>query len=351
MAIKLKQIQGGLQLQSDITNVKTVVGDENNGLVKKVNDLEDVVEVLNGDENTDGSVANSIKVAKEEIQEQLDGKAEAVHTHEADEIVESEEKQFVSAAKKAQYDENTIFTTDMLTVNGLGGIAAGSDLNNMPVQDLLTKLLFPYVAPTISASGTPNGGTFEKGNNQTITNVKAVVTKKSEKITKVEIFQGGTSLGVKEGTEVQNGGTFNFPVNVPVNSTNVQLTAKVTDALNKTYAANTGAFNFHYPYYMGVVAADKTTLTGDEIKALTKKIEGKGNKSHLFTTNNQRVVFAYPASHGNLRQIMDANNFDSTAAFVKGQVTVNGLDGQDVLYNVYINGASTVTGFKFTFNY
>ena len=55
---------------------------------------------------------------------------------------------------------DNLFQSDMLTVSSLGGISAGTDLNNMSIQDVLTKLLYPYVAPSISASivYSPTGG-------------------------------------------------------------------------------------------------------------------------------------------------------------------------------------------------
>ena len=278
------------------------------------------------------------------------GVYEVVHFEtNVEQVVENENKQFVSAEKKAQYDENTIFNTDMVTVNALGGIKAGEDLNNMPVQQLLTKLLYPYVAPTISATGTPNGGTFEKGNNQTVTNIKAVVTKKSEKITKVEVFDGSTSLGVKEGAEVENGGTFSFPVSVPV-SANKNFQAKVTDASGKVVSANTGSFSFVYPYYMGVCAED-AEINADLVKGLTKKVEAKANKSHAFTCDYQRMIFAYPKAHGKLKSIIDPNNFDVTATFGVQEVSIVGLDGTAQAYYVYVSGAATVNSFKVQYKY
>ena len=295
-------------------------------------------------------VTDAIEAKIAEIEATLENKADKDHRHSADDIDETEEKQFVSAEKKTQYDENTVYTNEMATVNALGGIAAGTSFDNMPVKDVLTKLLYPYIAPTISATGTPNGGTFEKGNNQTITNVRAVVGKKSERITKVEVFNGNTSLGVKEGSEVASGGTFNFAVSVPVPSTNVQLTAKVTDATNKTYAANTGSFNFVYPYYMGVCAED-ATINEALVESLTKKVEAKGTKTHAFTCNYQRMVFAYPKAHGALKSIIDPNNFDVTGTFGRQEVSITGLDGTTQTYYVYVNSASTVSNFSMKFNY
>ena len=279
------------------------------------------------------------------------GEYEVVHLEtNVDQVIETEEKQFVSEAKKAQYDENTVYTNDMATVNTLGGIAAGTTFDNMPVSEVLTKLLYPYVAPTYSVAGTPNGGTFEKGNAQTITNVKVTVGKKSERITKVEVLNGSTSLVVKEGTEVQNGGTFNFPVNVEVPSTNVQLTAKITDAAGKSYTSKTGAFTFVYPYYMGV-CGENAEINEALIEGLTKKIEAKGNKSHAFTCDYQRMIFAYPKAHGKLKSIIDPNNFDVTGTFGVQEVSITGLDGTAQTYYVYVNSASTVSNFTMKFNY
>lgn len=245
-----------------------------------------------------------------------------------------------------------IFETDQLTINAVGGIKTNTDLNGKSWQEIIDAMFYPYTKPVISVTGTPNGGVYEKGNTQTITNVKVVVTKKSKKITKVEVFNGATSLGSKTGTEVENGGTFNFAVSVPVNSINVQLTAKATDETGDSgvSSATTGAFTFVYPYYVGIcddgVAIDETLF-----KNLTKKIENKANKSISYTTNNQRMVFAYPKSYGTIKSIIDPNNFDVTATFTSTTVSVTSLDGTVQDYYVYVNGASTQSNFTMKFNY
>lgn len=278
------------------------------------------------------------------------GKYEVVYLEtSADQVETDSERQFVSEAEKTQFNENTVYTNDMPTVNAIGGIAAGTSFNNMPVSQVLTKLLYPYVAPTVSASSNPNGGIFEKGNNQKVTKITANVGKKSEKITKVEFLDGSSSLGVKEGAEVQNGGTIAITTDIAVNS-NKNFSVKVTDAANKTYTANTGSFNFVYPYYMGV-CSENADINEELVKRLTKKIEAKGNKSHAFTCDFQRMVFAYPKSHGKLRQIIDPNNFDVTGTFGIQEVSITGLDGTAQDYYVYVNSASTVSNFNMKFNY
>ena len=267
----------------------------------------------------------------------------------ADQVECDAERQFVTEAEKTQFNENTVYTNDMPTVNSIGGIAAGTTFDNMPVNEVLTKLLYPYVAPQVGANSNPNGGTFEKGNTQTVTRITANVTKKSEKISKVEFLDGGTVLETKAGAEVQNGGSISITTDIAVNS-NKNFQVKVTDAANKVYTANTGNFNFVYPYYMGV-CAENATIDEALVKRLTKKVEGKGNKSHAFTCDFQRMVFAYPKSHGRLRQIIDPNNFDVTGTFGVHEVNITGLDGTAQAYYVYVNSASTVSNFNMKFNY
>ena len=246
--------------------------------------------------------------------------------------------------------QSNTLETDMTVINSIGGISAGSNLNGMTTLEILNKLIFPYVAPTYSAVGTPNGGFYEKGNNQVITNVKVTVTKKSEKITKIEVFDGSTSLGYLEGVDIENGGTFNFNVNVEVNSINKQLTVTITDASNNSYTTKTGTFNFIYPYYVGVCEVNDE-ITETLIKGLTKRIEAKGSKSISYTTNNQKMVFAYPSSYGNIVKILDPNSFDVTNTFNKTAISIIGLDGTAQNYYVYTNSASTVTNFAMKFNY
>ena len=68
-------------------------------------------------------------------------------------------------ATKEELEEkaSNLFKADMDIVAPLGGIEVGADLNDMSIQDILTKLLYPYVKPTVTASiiYSPTGGTYE----------------------------------------------------------------------------------------------------------------------------------------------------------------------------------------------
>ena len=102
--------------------------------------------------------------------------------------------------------------------------------------------------------------------------------------------------------------------------------------------------------YTGV-CADGATIDEALVTGLTKKVEAKGNKNVSYTCNNQCMVFAYPASYGNLKKIIDPNNFDVTGTFAKSTVNITTADSQSTAYNVYVNEASTVSGFTMSFQF
>lgn len=257
----------------------------------------------------------------------------------------NEEKQKLQTAAN-----NAVFTNNTPTVQAHGGVPVGKTFNNVPVNEVLNMILYPWVAPAVSAQikVPSNCGVKEFGDVQNVTSIGVTVTKKSSNITKVEIFDGSESLGVKT-EEVANGGTFNFTVDKQVSS-NKNYTAKVTDAEEKITTANTGTFTFVYPYYWGVLDAS-AAVDEAAVKGLTKQIVTKGNKSNKFTATNQKICFAYPKSYGALANIKDQNNFDVTGTFTRTEVTITGLDKTPQAYYVYTNSPSTITGFGMNFNY
>ena len=256
------------------------------------------------------------------------------------------------ATAKTYVDEQDIFEIDMLTVNAHGGIAANTDLNGLTTHEILKKILYPYVEPALgNATASPNGGTYEKGVTKTITSVSISITKKSEAITSVALYNGSSLIEEKTGDSVKNGGTITFSnVNVVVPTDGNQLTVKVTDAANKTYEKKTSSMTFVYPYYMGSCAAG-TAIDETLVESLTKKVESKGNKSNSFTVSDGHMVFAYPKAHGVLKSILDPNNFETIGNYTRSEVSVTGLDGTAQTYYVYVSGATTVSGFTVNFKY
>ena len=222
-------------------------------------------------------------------------------------------------------------------------------------------LLFPYVAPSITkTSRTAAATTLENGAEQTLSSCSITVAKKSKAITKISLYNGSTLLDSKEGDAVANGGTFTFNGfdAITVNKSNNPNLKFVVDDESKASAAtaNVGASTFVYPYYWGVCAKG-ATIDEALVEGLTKSIQSKANSQAVtYDCDNQCMVFAYPhdttisgLNYGNLVSILDPNNFETIGGYTKHIVSITGLDGKAVSYNVYVSGAGSATGFKVTY--
>lgn len=249
---------------------------------------------------------------------------------------------------------DTVYNNSTETLISVGGIPAGSTFENKTIKQMLDLLLYPYVAPVVSCSSSPkNGGTYEYGNTQTITSVTVNVTKKARDITKVEIFNGAESLGSKtEGVEA--GGTFVFDVNVPINGTEVQIKATVTDSDGKTVNATAGKFSWVYPFFYGVSDKAAAEFTSEDVLVLKKDVSAKGSKSYTYTTTNNKAVIAYPKTYGTLKKVTDSSGVtDYTNSFgIPSTISVTSAEPSwgPVDYYVYTSGNATVTGFQYKFS-
>ena len=286
------------------------------------------------------------------VQETIDNmKSEFdTHTHNASEIIEDPDHQFVTQEEKDIIANGTTYSNDIPTYVEHGGVGLGVTFADKTIKEMFDMILYPYVAPIVSTSvvSPSNGGTFEIGSTVTITKVRVSATIKSNKLTKIQVVHGTTTVADKT-DGVANGGTFDFNTSYPITA-NATLTAKVTDDTGSIVSKNTGTFTFVYPIYHGALDSD-IAPTESQIKALTKHIETKGTKTYSFTTANERFLFAYPKSYGALSEIYDQNNFNVTDTFVQYTVPVVCLDSKSVEYYVYVSERSTVTNFTNKFQW
>ena len=229
----------------------------------------------------------------------------------------------------------------------VGGIAKGEKLSEVTFVEFADKLLHPYVDTSgVGLSLTPtNGGTFEMGTTQTVTGATVRWTAGSQQVNKAEVLVGGSPVGE---AQVSSGTSVAVTVTDSITA-NKTFTARATDP-TKAYTGGNVTFTFVYPFYWGVVASgspvDSAAITG-----LTKSVTVKGNKTVSYTTSGvQQAVFAFPASYGNLKSIMDQNNFENIDTFTKSTVEVTGLDGTPQQYNVYVSNVN-VQAFSYTFKF
>lgn len=287
----------------------------------------------------------NVEEAITELEEDMES-----HTHNASEIIEDSDHQFVNQEEKDIITNGTTYTNDIPTYVEHGGVGIGTTFQEKTIKEMFDLILYPYVSPIVSASvlSPSNGGTFELGATVTITKVRVTAQIKSNKLIKIQVVHGTTTVAGKT-DGVANGGTFDFNTSYPITNS-ATLTAKVTDDTQSIVSKNTGTFTFVYPIYHGALDLDSVP-TSDQIKALTKHIETKGTKIYSFTCDNEKFVFAYPKSYGALSEIYDQNNFNVTDTFVQYTVPIICLDGKSVEYYVYVSERTTVTAFNNKFQW
>ena len=222
-------------------------------------------------------------------------------------------------------------------IGGAGGASTADaveyvndTISSATVEEALNKLIsdYYYVKPSINSfTATPNGGIFEVGHV-----VSAPITF-NWNYNKDITTQTLTDCTLAD--ETVRTATYNTDI-----TANKTFTLSANDGKNNV--SKSISYTFVSPYYVGVSDTDILDETG--IKALTKKVEVKGNKTISYTNSQNYMVFAYPSSYGTIKKVVDINGFDVTSSFKLSNVTVNSVN-----YNVYVSNKVTGT-FKMTFS-
>lgn len=241
-------------------------------------------------------------------------------------------------------EEQITFSNNLGTTQALGGIKKGEVLSGLTGVEILNKLLFPYVAFSVSMSTTAAGGTKEVGTSYTVSTATVYITMGSAPIYSIIIKRGSTVLLTKTSGIVAGSNTITLPTAQTVDET-VTFSCTVTDSEGTSKSANATAFTFVYPYYYGAIN-NGVTLTEALVKGLTKLINTKGTKTVTITMNQQNALFAYPKSYGTIKTILDANGFNVTDTFVRNELAM-----YDTTYYVYVLSQPATASMTYTFSY
>lgn len=237
--------------------------------------------------------------------------------------------------------EDLNYTNSMPTTSALGGIPKGTTFDNKPIKEILDDLLYPYVEFSASISTNPNGGTYENGTSQNVSTATVSITLGSKQITSIKVLDYSDNVLAEKTSGITTSNTFTLNKSV---TSNTNFKAIVTDGTTSK-TVTSGTFTFVNPYYYGSIN-EGVTLTESLIKGLTKSVSSKGSKTFTITMNQQKAVFAYPSSYGNLTKILDENSFNVTDTFVKNTLTINGVS-----YYVYVLNTPATSTMKYTFSY
>ena len=254
------------------------------------------------------------------LDEVLDNKAQKVHDHE--------------------------YVSDVPATVEVGGIEKGFTTEGMTLEEIVFKLLHKYVAPGISFSSNPNGGTYEIGSAVSTVKLTAIGKREADKIERIRFFKNNAV--VEEITNTSNTGNVTAEYDDSNITANTTYKADVYDGKTNV-TSGTVKFNFVRPMYIGSLDADVSAPTSDQIKTMTKRVVGKSNQEFTYTVDNKRFCIACPPGW-TLKQILDPNAFDITGSFASMTIPVQCLDGSTQQYNVYLSAPTSQNNFKVKFN-
>jgi len=221
----------------------------------------------------------------------------------------------------------------------------GTDLETI-IRDILVK----EVAPGLTFTITPETTLYDVVEQKvSALRLKANVTKNTYDLDKVDFYLGNT---LKKTQSITTAGLYTYDLSFAT-PTNTDFTVKAIAYDKKTGTPMTTTKSITVKFvgksYYGTVAADVSEPTEAIIKSLQNNIL-KDTKNLTYSNINMdygKVVYAYPASFGNLASIKDLiNNFSYWPdSFTKKTLVVDSIN-----YNVYIqNEASAAESLQLTF--
>jgi hypothetical protein len=241
---------------------------------------------------------------------------------------------------KAEHVHDDMYYTEAevdskVTISGtvtqaIGGITKDKSYENAAIVDVLSDLLFPYVAPTFSSITTSAAaGTFEYGTTKTISKVTPNFTKGSKNITSVKV---GTTSG---GSDLYEGDS-------ATSGTAITLTTA------KTYDGNTGGTIYctisdgttavtksaaiSYAYYNYTAVTDSTTIPTTASSATNNKTSAEAT---ITTTDNTYIWFLMPNQNKTKIQQYAMNQWNNMSTTYAGTVTFTTSTGKQLTYHAY----------------
>lgn len=225
-------------------------------------------------------------------------------------------------------------TKDITFTAAVGGIAKGTTfLTGTPLEDVLERLGSVYEAPSITLA-TSAPALAKIGTSIATTTMTARVTKGSAALTKVNFYVNNASVYT---IDITSAGNYSYTYDVAI-SDNATFKATVLDETGVTKSA-TAEVKFVRPFYNGVSdTAEVSSLDG-----LNEVLAVKSAQTVRYTADNKYLVFAYDKSYGNLKKILDENDFQNLDDWTKSTV------GD---YFVYVsNTPATITNYNYKFEF
>ena len=281
--------------------------------------------------NVSLSEVDNVKEALDSlIENSIDDAEDVLYTNTARPTVRN-----VKQALDIALNASSSLEKDLTVSNPVGQATNGKTYaKNTPIETVLRDMLIKEIAPSLNLSIVPSTTLYDVVDTviSAIT-MNAQVSKNTYNLSKIDFYVDG----VKKHTEnISANGTYSYNVTFsPPTNSNFTLKATVYDSKSGTPMSTSKSISVKFvgKSYYGTVNADVGEPTEAVVKALQNNVlkDTKGLKYEHITMDYGKVVYAYPASFGDLTSIKDVkNNLNYFESFSKITVSVDGL-----LYNCY----------------
>jgi hypothetical protein len=186
-----------------------------------------------------------------------------------------------------------------------------------------------YKPPSINLTISPSQLIYNKGEtvNSIMLNTPLIIG--SDTVVDYSVYKNNNKIYDKTSNINQNEQYLDG--NIINNDVSYYVT--ISDGKN-TIQSNTVNINFVYPFYSGVI--NDIVVNETLIKSLNVTKSLKDNLINTFSPSNQKIVFAYPSSYGNLKSIVDTEIYDIIDGFTLLNITLN-INNEQIPYNVYVS--------------
>lgn len=231
----------------------------------------------------------------------------------------------------------TTYSNSTPTVSALGGVDVGTTFDNMPITDVLTKILYPYIAPTLnSITLAEAAGTFEYGTKRTISKVTPNFSKGSKAITSITI---GTTSGGSDlySSSTVTSGTAITLANPKIYDGTTGGTIYCTISDGQQSSSKSAAINYAYYDYSKL-----TTSTSPDTSGATKQTSGGADNTYSYTAG--QYLWLYSRSSGKKIQTYVAGSWADVTTTPSSAITLTLASGATATYYAYRTDKFTATG-------
>ena len=219
----------------------------------------------------------------------------------------------------------------------IGGIAKDKTYTNAELSDVLSDLLFPYVAPTMSSiTLSAAAGTFEYGTTKTVSKVTPNFTKGSKNITSVKIGTTSGGADLYSGTSATSGTAITLTTNKTFNgSTGGTIYCTISDGTTPV----TKSASISYAYYD---YSKLTTSTSPDTSGATKQSSSGADNTYNYTAG--QYLWLYSRSANKKIQTYVAGSWADVTTTASAAITLTLSSGATATYYAYRTDKFTATG-------